>query len=285
MSINWYPGHMKKTEMLLKDQMKLVDVVIELLDSRIPRSSSNPKLKALLQHKQRVIVLNKSDTADPVVTKSWEQFYRLQGVKAIAVNANASGTLRIITDEVKEAYAVQSARLESRGRRPRPARVMVVGIPNVGKSTLINQMAGKGSAKTGDKPGVTRGKQWIRVHDQIEMLDTPGILWPKFENPLTGIHLAQTGAIRDEILDQQELASHLIHYLLTSYPVLLLARYGGDATIGAAEYIEWIAKARGCLIRGGEPDYLRVSTIILDEFRSGKIGRISLERPTDEVME
>jgi ribosome biogenesis GTPase A len=242
MNINWYPGHMKKTEELLKEQLQLIDVVLELLDARIPRSSSNPKLSSILQHKKRIIVLNKSDLADDGVTEDWERYFEGLGLLVIKTNSVAGGSRRHILEAVKTAFAEKTAHLTSRGRKPRPARVMVVGIPNVGKSTIINQLVGKGSAKTGDKPGVTRGKQWIRVHAQIELLDTPGILWPKFEDPLTGIHLAQTGAIRDEIIDQQELAHDLIRELLQKYPHDLQARYGGDVTASPLAYMEWIAQ-------------------------------------------
>jgi ribosome biogenesis GTPase A len=283
MNINWYPGHMKKTEALLKEQLKLVDIVLELVDARIPRSSSNPKLKVLLQQKERIVVLNKADLADESVTNDWSDYFRKQGVAVIKSNAVASGITRVVNEALKTAYQEKTAHLISRGRRPRPARVMVVGIPNVGKSTLINQLAGKGSARTGDKPGVTRGKQWIKVHAQIELLDMPGILWPKFDDPMTGVRLAQTGAIRDEIVDQQELAHDLIKTLLGMYPHFLEERYGGDTGASPIDYMEWIAKARGCILRGGETDYLRTAVMILDEFRSGKIGRISLERPNDEV--
>lgn len=285
MSINWYPGHMKKTESLLKEQLQLIDVVLELLDARVPRSSSNPKIHTLLQHKKRIIVLNKADLADESVTDAWVRYFTEQGMQVIKTNSIMSGAGRQILEAVKIAFSEKTAQLKNRGRKPRPARVMVVGIPNVGKSTLINQLVGKGSAKTGDKPGVTRGKQWIRVHSQVELLDTPGILWPKFEDPLTGIHLAQTGAIRDDIIDQQELAHDLIQELLQFYPEFLSQRYGGDVTAGPLAYMDWIAKVRGCIMRGGEPDYLRVAAMILDEFRGGTIGRISLERPDDEVSE
>jgi len=283
MSINWYPGHMKKTEGLLKEQLQLVDLVLELLDARIPRSSSNPKLATLLQHKKRIVVLNKTDLADEQATKQWQDYYLNQNLAVIQVNATKSGINRLVQDAVASVFEEKAAQLKARGRKPRPARVMVVGIPNVGKSTLINQLAGKGSAKTGDKPGVTRGKQWIRVHDKIELLDTPGILWPKFEDPLTGIRLAQTGAIRDEIVDQQELAWNLIQTLQIKYPLLLQARYGGDATQALADYIDAIGRSRGCLLKAGEIDYQRIARILLEEFRSGTLGRITLEKPYDEV--
>jgi ribosome biogenesis GTPase A len=284
MNINWYPGHMKKTEALLKEQIQLIDIVLELVDARIPRSSSNPKLELLLRQKKRIIVMNKSDLADEIVTNEWCEYFKNKGLDVIKTNAVAAGINRLVQEAVKSAYHEKAAQLLARGRKPRPARVMVAGIPNVGKSTLINQLAGKGSAKTGDKPGVTRGKQWIKVHNQIELLDTPGILWPKFEDPVTGIHLAQTGAIRDEIVDQEELALDLLKTLLKLYPELLRARYGGSAALSAPEYLEWISSVRGSILRGGEPDLKRTAVMLLDEFRSGKIGKISLEKPTDEVV-
>lgn len=279
MAINWYPGHMKKTESLLREQLQLIDVVLELLDARIPRSSSNPKLADILQHKKRIIVLNKVDLADEKITGEWEQYYEKQELQVVKSNAVSGGMARRVFDAVNIAYQEKRQRLVARGRKPRPARVMVVGVPNVGKSTIINQLAGKGSAKTGDKPGITRGKQWIKLHAQIELLDTPGILWPKFDDEITGIHLAQTGAIRDEIIDQEELAYNLVKELIALYPTLLTERYGGNPDQGPLEYMNWIAISRGCLIKGGAPDLLRVSIILLDEFRGGKIGRISLERP------
>lgn len=279
MIINWYPGHMKKTEALLKEQLKLIDVVLELVDARIPKSSRNPKFLDLFKDKKRVIVLNKSDLADEKVTMEWKSHFENQGMQVIITNAITGGSARYIQEAVTHAFQEKSQQLINRGRKSRPARVMVVGIPNVGKSTVINQLAGKGSAKTGDKPGVTRGKQWIRVHSQIELLDTPGILWPKFEDEITGIHLAQTGAIRDEIIDQEELAYELVKELLALYPEKLHKRYGGDVMIDPLDYMKWIAKSRGCILKGGEVDLLRVATILLDEFRGGKIGRISLESP------
>ncbi|SMP47119.1 ribosome biogenesis GTPase YlqF [Anoxynatronum buryatiense] len=283
MSINWYPGHMKKTESLLKEQLQLVDLVLELLDARIPYSSSNPKLANLLQHKKRIVVLNKVDLADEYMNKQWQAYFQQQGLEVIQVNATRSGINRLVQESVDKVFKEKAAQLKARGRNSRPARVMVVGIPNVGKSTLINQLAGKGSAKTGDKPGVTRGKQWIRVHDRIELLDTPGILWPKFEDAATGIRLAQTGAIRDEIVDQQELAWNLLQTLQIHYPLLLEARYGGDVTQPLTDYIDSIGQARGCLLKAGEIDYQRIARILLEEFRSGKLGRITLEKPSDEV--
>jgi len=270
---------MKKTEALLKEQLKLIDVVLELVDARIPKSSRNPKFLGLFKDKKRVIVINKSDLADEKVTMEWKSHFENQGMQVIVTNAITGGTARYIQEAVTRAYQKKSQQLINRGRKSRPARVMVVGIPNVGKSTIINQLAGKGSAKTGDKPGVTRGKQWIRVHSQIELLDTPGILWPKFEDEITGIHLAQTGAIRDEIIDQEELAYELLKELLVLYPELLHKRYGGDVMLDPLDYMKWIAKSRGCILKGGKVDLLRVATILLDEFRGGKIGRISLESP------
>ena len=270
---------MKKTEALLKEQLKLIDVVLELLDARIPRSSSNPKFLGIFKDKKRIIVLNKSDLADEKITLDWKCYFESLGMQVIVTNGITGGIARHIQEAVTQAYSEKSQHLIKRGRKPRPARVMVVGIPNVGKSTIINQLAGKGSAKTGDKPGVTRGKQWIRVHSQIELLDTPGILWPKFEDEITGLHLAQTGAIRDEIIDQEELAFELVKELLHLYPEQMGNRYGGDVNLDPLSYMNWIAKARGCILKGGEADLLRVSTILLDEFRGGKIGRISLESP------
>ena len=279
MSINWYPGHMKKTQKLLYENLSLVDVVLEILDARIPLSSRNPQIIDTMKNKKSLIVLNKEDLADRAITEQWKVYYRQSQQKVISIGGFDGKTKPALLQGIMELYEEKKKHMVERGRKPRPARVMVVGIPNVGKSTIINQIAGKSSARTGNKPGVTRGKQWIRVQDNIELLDTPGILWPKFDDERTGYHLAQTGAIRDEIVDRQELALDLLGTLLAWYPHLLIKRFEGDINLSPYEYLAWIAKRRGCLLKHNAPDWERVANLVLDEFRSGSIGRITLERP------
>ncbi|NLM04386.1 MAG: ribosome biogenesis GTPase YlqF [Clostridiales bacterium] len=280
MNINWYPGHMKKTKELLKEQLKLIDVVYELLDARIPLSSKNPLIDDIIKDKPRIIILNKSDLADDNITKQWIEFYEKQGLKAIAMNTLSGKGLKEVTSATENLMKEKMETLKNKGRRHRAIRVMVVGVPNVGKSSILNRLAGKKSAKTGDRPGVTKGKQWIRLRGNIEILDTPGILWPKFEDKEIALNLAFTGAIKDEIMDTETLALKLIEKLYKTDYKKLIERYKlNEETKTPLEIMDDIAINRGCILRGAEIDYTRVANLILDEFRGGKIGRISLESP------
>ncbi len=280
MNIQWYPGHMAKAKRLIMENLRLVDVVIEILDARIPVSSRNPDVDKIIGNKPRLIVLNKFDLSDPVINKEWEDFYNRKDINNIFID---SITGKGIDKTIKTLISMMEDKMKSlaqRGRKYKPIRCMIIGIPNVGKSTFINKIAGKSSAKTGSKPGVTKGKQWIRLNEQIELLDTPGILWPKFEDKDVGIRLAWIGSIKDEILDQEELAFKLLEILKDDYPKLLVDRYKLDRIDGETiDVLDNIATNRGFIIRGGELDYLRTSEMLLDEFRKGKIGKVSLEKP------
>lgn len=280
MSINWYPGHMKKTKDLIEANLKLVDVVIELLDARIPISSRNPQFDQLVGHKKRVVALNKFDLADPVRTKMWIGYYAKQGIKAIPINSLTGEGLGELIAEAKATCTDVIEKAQRQGRLVRPIRAMIVGIPNVGKSSLINKLAGKSAAKTGNKPGVTRGKQWIRLNKEVELFDTPGILWPKIEEDMMGIKLACSGAIKDEILNIEDIAFHLINLLKVDYAKAFSDRYKLDATaLETVEMMTTIGRMRGCLIKGNEVDLEKASRLIVDEFRKGLIGRITLEIP------
>lgn len=284
MTIQWFPGHMAKTKRMIQEQLKLVDVVIELVDARLPISSRNPLLEQLVGDKKpRVIILNKEDLADPQRTAYWVNFFNQQsGCKAFAFNA-ATGKKQLI-GRLKEALldltAEKRERMVQKGIRKQTVRCMIVGIPNVGKSTFINLIAGKKAAQTGDKPGVTRGTQWIRLDEDLELLDTPGILWPKFEDEEVGFRLAVTGAVSDEVFDHDEAALKLIAFLQQRYPKLLLERFKLEQEILEEEpltILEQIGRNRGCLLKGGRIDYSKVSKGILIDFRQAKIGRITLE--------
>lgn len=284
--INWYPGHMAKTRRLIDENLKLIDVVVEILDARVPVSSRNPDFDTLFASKPRVVVMNKFDLADERATAAWEKWYRDNGTRVLLSNSlNGKGVDRL-AGEVKLAIADKLARDAARGVT-KAVRLMVVGIPNVGKSSLINRLAGRASAKTGDRPGVTRGKQWIRLKNGMELLDTPGILWPKFEDQRTGMHLAFIGSIRDEIMDVETLACHLLEYLRDYYAPLLVQRYKLDGDISVLEgyeLLEYIGKKRGFVVSGGEIDTYRAANVILDEFRAAKIGRVTLEWPPETTV-
>lgn len=273
-NINWYPGHMKKTRELIQENLKLVDLVVEVLDSRIPVSSRNPIINDLIQSKARFVVLNKADLADENATKSWVEYFKSQGNYVMALNSNQGDGIKQM---LKALENIRDKNNEGRERK-RPLRMMVVGIPNVGKSSLINRLTGKKAAKTGDKPGVTRGKQWLTLGDDMMLLDTPGILWPKFEDPNVGANLAFCGSIKDEIMDLPTLGMELIGKLSEVAPDLLMARY----KISQIEEtplltMEAIAKKRGFIMSGNRIDYDRTAKTVLDEFRSSTIGRITLE--------
>lgn len=283
MNIQWFPGHMAKTRRILSENIKMIDVVIELLDARIPLSSRNPEIDTLLGTKPRVVLLNKADLADPVATNEWIKYYRDKGISCLTAESKKGEGLNNVKARLREIMADKIEREKQKGRLLRPIKTMVVGIPNVGKSSFINKIAGKATAITGDKPGVTRNKQWIRINEEIELLDTPGILWPKFEDEKVGLNLAFTGAIKDDILDIAEIAMNLMKSLSEIYPEQLSQRYKLDKVedMTGLELLEAAGKKRGCIISGGEIDYYRISAIVLDEFRGGKIGRISLERPIE----
>ncbi|HEX2947415.1 MAG TPA: ribosome biogenesis GTPase YlqF [Clostridia bacterium] len=281
MNIQWFPGHMAKTRRLLAENLKLVDVVVELLDARIPASSKNPEIDSIVHNKPRLVVLNKSDMADEEVSKEWAKWYKSRGIGVIFADSVKGKGLNQLKDSLKVLMKDRFERDREKGRIFRPVRTMIAGIPNVGKSTFINKIAGKSVAVTGDKPGVTRGKQWIRLNPEIEMLDTPGILWPKFDDQETALNLAFTGAIKDDIIDVAEVASALAEKLSSTYPALFAQRYKLQETAGLKGYklLEAAGRNRGCLLPGGEVDLRRIAIIMLDEFRGGKIGRITLEKP------
>lgn len=288
MNIQWYPGHMTKTRRQMEEDVKFVDLVAELADARIPVSSRNPDIDALCGGKPRLIILNRVDQADPAATARWAARFRAQGLAVLETDARTGRGVDRFAAAVRETLAEQIARWRAKGQVGRPVRAMVVGIPNVGKSTFINQVARKKSAKAGDKPGVTRGKQWVAVDSGLDLLDTPGILWPKFEDERTGLHLAYTGAVKDEVMDTETLACHLMEELVARYPQALRERYRlvipprtGEET--GLEYgyglLENAAKNRGFRVSGGEADTERMARVLLDEFRGGRLGRFTLEEP------
>ncbi|NLL30554.1 MAG: ribosome biogenesis GTPase YlqF [Clostridiales bacterium] len=278
--INWFPGHMKKTQREIKENLKLVDAVIEIRDARIPRSSANPDIDKICGNKPRIILLNKSDLSETKVTKMWINKLTSENIRVLEVNCLSGKGLNQIRPTLDLLFKEKHDRLKAKGLMKIQMRVMVVGIPNVGKSTFINKMAKNNIAKTGDRPGVTKNKQWIKTKMDIEMLDTPGVLWPKFEDEETALNLAFTGAIKDEIMDREDLAYNLVKRLQEHYPENLKERFKiEEINEDPLETLNNIARKRGCLIKGGEIDYDRISMVILDEFRAGKIGSISLERP------
>ena len=281
MNYQWYPGHMTKAKRMMQENIKLIDLIIELVDARIPMSSRNPDIDELGKGKSRIILLNKSDLADAGLNQEWESFFKEKGYFVQQLNAKTGAGIKNIQALVQESCKEKIERDRKRGIVNRPVRAMVVGIPNVGKSTFINSFAGKACAKTGNKPGVTKGKQWIRLNKNLELLDTPGILWPKFEDQKIGEHLALIGSINDEILHVDELAVALIRNLKNSYLDLLEKRC--DITIDEDAYdtLKKIAIARKCLQKGELPDVDRASSMLLEDFRSGKLGRITLERPEE----
>lgn len=282
MNIQWFPGHMAKTRRQIEEKLKLIDVVVEILDARIPISSQNPDISVMTRGKPRVAVLNKADLADETVLKEWVQYYRRQGVEVSVADCEKGKGIQESVSAVKRALADKIAQDSQRGMN-RAIKILVAGVPNVGKSSYINRLSGRSSATVGDRPGVTRGQQWIRLKNGIELLDTPGILWPKFEDETVGLHLAFTGSIKDEIMDTELLACKLAEFLNEHYCELFCVRYKLENTQGLQGYelVEMLGRKRGFVISGGEIDFLRASNILLDEFRAGKIGRISLEKPKD----
>ena len=282
MNFQWYPGHMTKAKRAMQEDIKLIDLIIELVDARIPLSSRNPDIDKMGQNKARLVLMNKSDLADPAVNKAWISWFADQGIKALEINAQTGQGIKQIQSAVQEVCREKIERDRKRGILNRPVRAMVAGIPNVGKSTFINSFAGKACTKTGNKPGVTKGKQWIRLNKGLELLDTPGILWPKFEDQLVGLRLAFIGSINDEIIVTEELAAELIGFLQKNYPERITERYGCSPEDGAAAVMEAAAERRKCYKKGGEPDLARVSQMIIEDFRSGRLGRITLEKPKTE---
>ena len=282
MNLQWYPGHMTKAKRQMQEDLKLIDLIIELVDARIPLSSRNPDIDELGKNKARLILLNKSDLADERYNEQWSAYFQKKGFYVVKVNAKSGAGLKSIQGVIQEACKAKIERDRRRGIKNRPIRAMVVGIPNVGKSTFINSYAGKACAKTGNKPGVTEGKQWIRLNKTLELLDTPGILWPKFEDQEVGKRLAFIGSIKDEILNLEELSLELLDYIRTNYPGLLNTRYGIEEEGTPVSLLEAVADKRKCLIRGQEIDYAKAAGIVMEEFRNGKIGRITLEFPPVE---
>ena len=277
MNVQWYPGHMTKAKRQMQEDLKLIDLIIELVDARVPLSSRNPDIDRLGQNKSRLILLNKADLADERQNEAWKEYFQKKGFYVVKVDSRNGAGMKAIQNVIQEACKEKIERDRRRGIKNRPIRAMVAGIPNVGKSTFINTFAGKACAKTGNKPGVTKGKQWIRLNKNVELLDTPGILWPKFEDQQVGIRLACVGSIKDDILNMEELALLLIDYLRTNYSGLLEKRYGIAEKGKGVDVLGEIAKARGCLKKGEELDYVKASGLLFDDFRGGKIGRITLE--------
>ena len=281
MNYQWYPGHMTKARRMMQEDIKLIDLVIELVDARVPFSSRNPDIDELAKNKSRLILLNKSDLADKAKTARWVEYFQQKGFYVLELNARTGAGMKAIDGVVKEACREKIERDLKRGIKNRPVRAMVVGIPNVGKSTFINSYAGKACTKTGNKPGVTKGKQWIRLNKNVELLDTPGILWPRFENQEVGQRLAMIGSMNDEVLNLDELALDTIKFLLKEYPGNLKERYGIEEDAEALQVMEAIAARRGCVKQGGITDYEKTAGIVLDDFRSGRTGRITLEVPEE----
>ena len=284
MNYQWYPGHMAKARRQMEADIKLIDLIIELTDARIPQSGRNPDIDEIGRNKSRMILLNKADLADPSQNEAWIARYRSMGMEALALDARKRSAMKQIEASVRIACREKIERDQRRGIKNRPIRAMVAGIPNVGKSTFINSFSGKAVTKTGNKPGVTKGKQWIRMSKTLELLDTPGILWPKFEDKTVGRNLAMIGSMNDDVLNLDELSLELISYLRRYYPGALSARYGveEDTAVEPVRVLEAIAQARSCIKKGAEIDYTKAATLLLDEFRAGLLGRITLERPGEK---
>lgn len=291
MNINWYPGHMAKTKKQIIEDLKLIDVVIELLDARIPIASQNPDLKEIVGNKKKIIVLNKCDLSDEKENKKWVTYFEKEGVKAVLTDANSGYGIQEVTRQIENIMKEDLQKEALKGRIGRPVRVMILGIPNVGKSSFINRVSKKTSAGVGNRPGVTKQKQWIRLQNNIELLDTPGVLWPKFDNEEVALNLSYIGTIKDEILDKTEIAFFLLKFLLQNYKTNLLERYKlqevelesimeniQNPNEQIMEVLYLIGRKRGAIISGGNVDEEKVANILLDDFRTGKLGRISLEK-------
>ena len=278
MDYQWYPGHMTKARRMMQENIALIDLLIELTDARAPQSGRNPDIDTLAKGKSRIIVLNKADLADPERTKQWRAFFEEKGMLTTDIDSRKGSGVRQLKPLIDKACEEKLERNKRRGIVNRPVRAMIAGIPNVGKSTFINSFAGRAAAKTGDKPGVTKGKQWIRLNKNVELLDTPGILWPKFEDREIGMKLALVGSMRDEITDAGELAGWLIRYLLQEYPDALENRYQVTDTDDVVTVLNGIALRRGCLKAGGEADLEKASRMLIEDYRSGRLGNITLEK-------
>jgi len=282
MHIHWFPGHMAKAQRMIREQLRLVDVAIELLDARIPAASANPVIDEIVGDKPRVVVLNKADLADPEGTERWLAFFRGKGREAVAVESLTGAGTKQLAARVEKAAAAMLARLAAKGIRPRAVRAMILGIPNVGKSSLINRLLGSATARTGDKPGVTRGQQWLKIGRNLELLDTPGVLWPKLEDQEAAFRLAVTGAISDEVFDREKVVGKLLTMLRADYPDRLTARYNlaaGTLPEDGHELLAAVGAKRGCLRSGGAIDYEKAGRIVLADFRDGKLGRFTLDLP------
>ncbi len=277
MHFQWYPGHMTKAKRMMQENIKLIDLVIELVDARVPMSSRNPDIDELGKQKARLILLNKADLAEDAKNDAWVEFFQNKGYSVLKLNSKSGEGIKSINGVIGEACREKIERDRKRGILNRPVRAMVVGIPNVGKSTFINALAGKACAKTGNKPGVTKGKQWIRLNKNVELLDTPGILWPKFEDQTVGLRLALIGSIKDEILNTEELAAELITFLTGKYPQVLAEKYEVDENADKYAILGQIARNRHCLVKGNELDSEKAARLLLDDFRGGRLGRITLE--------
>lgn len=281
MHFQWYPGHMTKAKRMMQENIKLIDLVIELVDARVPVSSRNPDIDEIGKNKARLILLNKADLAEDKWNDAWMDYFREKGFSVVKVNSKKGGGVKSIHSVIQEACKEKIERDRKRGILNRPVRAMVVGIPNVGKSTFINALAGKSCAKTGNKPGVTKGKQWIRLNKNVELLDTPGILWPKFEDQSVGLKLAFIGSIKDEILQTEELAAELIKFMNQSYPGILEEKYDVTSEDDAYAMLRAIAESRHCLLKGNELDTEKAAVLLLDDFRGGRLGRLTLEYPQE----
>ncbi len=282
MNLQWFPGHMAKTRRMISEHLKLVDVVVELLDARLPLSSRNPEIDRIVGTRPRILVMNKADIADQAVTEQWYQWFTAQGYAVIAVDSQSGKGFSALNEAIDKVMKEKFERDKAKGIQRHSVKLMVVGIPNVGKSSFINRLSGRGATKTGDRPGVTTAKQWIRIAGKYELLDTPGILWPKFEQPEVAKRIAFTGGIKDEIMDIEELACELLAYLSAHYGDLLTERFRLESEAIALEpydLLEAIGKKRGCVISGGNIDTFRAASLVLDDFRGAKIGKISLETP------
>ncbi|AZB42921.1 ribosome biogenesis GTPase YlqF [Bacillus sp. FJAT-42376] len=284
MAIQWFPGHMAKARRQVTEKLKLIDIVYELVDARLPLSSRNPMIDEIVSAKPRIILLNKADMADPRVTKEWLHYFKEKGMHALPLDAQSGKGLKDILPLSKLVLKEKLDRLEAKGVRPRAIRALIIGIPNVGKSTLINRLAKKNMAKTGDRPGVTTAQQWVKVGKEIELLDTPGILWPKFEDQLVGYKLAVTGAIKDTILNLQDITVYALQFLSANYPERLKERFGlEEIPEEIVMLFDEIATRRGCVMSGGIVDYDKTSELVLREIRSEKLGALSFERPGEEI--